>query len=91
MQFRNGFYEVIAEVNSNRPYLDLSNAWNSEGNSIGLCYFTGYYRAQTWSLNINFDGTVSIRPMLTSKRGLAFKGTNAVLSSKAENFSIVRA
>lgn len=91
MQFRNGFYEVIAEVNSNRTYLDLSNAWNSEGNSIGLCYFTGYYRAQTWSLNINFDGTVSIRPMLTSKRGLAFKGTNAVLSSKAENFSIVRA
>ena len=91
MQFRDGFYEVIAEVNSNRTYLDLSNAWNSEGNSIGLCYFTGYYRAQTWSLNINFDGTVSIRPMLTSKRGLAFKGTNAVLSSKAENFSIVRA
>ena len=91
MQFRNGFYEVIAEVNSNRTYLDLSNAWNGEGNSIGLCYFTGYYRAQTWSLNINFDGTVSIRPMLTSKRGLAFKGTNAVLSSKAENFSIVRA
>jgi hypothetical protein len=91
MQFRDGFYEVIAEVNSNRTYLDLSNAWNSEGNSIGLCYFTGYYRAQTWSLNINFDGTVSIRPMLTSKRGLAFKGTNAVLSSKAESFSIVRA
>lgn|GEM_PF-3692627 len=90
-QFRNGFYEVIAEVNSNRTYLDLSNAWNSEGNSIGLCYFTGYYRAQTWSLNISFDGTVSIRPMLTSKRGLAFKGTNAVLSSKAESFSIVRA
>lgn len=91
MQFRNGFYQMIAEVKTNSPYLDLGNAWNHEGNSIGLCYFTGYYSAQTWNLHVNFDGTVNIRPMLTSKRGLAFKSGNAVLSSKAESFSVVKA
>lgn len=89
MQYSNGFYQFIAEVQTNSPYLDLGNAWNREGNSIGLCYFTGYYSAQTWSLHVNFDGTVNIKPMLTSKRGLAFNSGNAVLSSKPENFSVV--
>lgn len=91
MQYHSGYYQLIAEVNTNKPYLDLSNAWNHEGNSIGLCYFTGYYTAQTWCLHANFDGTVNIRPMLTSKRGLAFKDNNAVLSSKTENFTVIKA
>lgn len=89
MQYRDGFYQIMAEVNTSSTYLDLGNAWNREGNSIGLCYFTGYYTAQTWSLHTNFDGTVRITPMLTSKRGLAFNGVNAVLSSKPENLTVV--
>lgn len=89
MQYRDGFYQIMAEVNTSSTYLDLGNAWNREGNSIGLCYFTGYYTAQTWSLHMNFDGTVRITPMLTSKRGLAFNGVNAVLSSKPENLTVV--
>jgi len=89
MQYRDGFYQIMAEVNTSSTYLDLGNAWNREGNSIGLCYFTGYYSAQTWSLHTNFDGTVRITPMLTSKRGLAFNGVNAVLSSKPENLTVV--
>jgi hypothetical protein len=48
--------------------IDLSNAWDAEGNTIGLCYYTGYIDAQSWYLSENEGGTYAIRTPYESGR-----------------------
>ena len=60
--------------------IDLGNAWDSEGNTIGIYVFTGYFDAQTWYLKENSDGTCSIQTPYESGRLLtATKGAQATL------------
>lgn len=46
--------------------IDLSNAWDSEGNTINLWDSTGYAKAQSWKLDKNRNGTYSIRTAFES-------------------------
>ncbi|MBR5419648.1 MAG: RICIN domain-containing protein [Lachnospiraceae bacterium] len=48
--------------------IDLANAWDSEGNTVGLWYYTGYAEAQSWKLRDNKDGTYSIQTACESGR-----------------------
>ena len=62
--------------------VDLGNAWDNEGNTIGLWIYTGYVDAQSWYLVENSDGTYSIKTPYESGRLLtAQKGTQATLNS----------
>ena len=62
--------------------IDLGNAWDSEGNTIGIYVYTGYFDAQTWYLKENSDGTYSIQTPYESGRLLTAKeGTQATLCS----------
>ncbi len=60
--------------------IDLSNAWDNEGNTIGLWVYTGYTDAQSWYLTENADGSYSIKTPYESGRLLtAQKGQAATL------------
>lgn len=60
--------------------IDLGNAWDSEGNTIGLWHYTGYDDAQSWYLSLNADGTYSIKTPYPSGRVVtAKKGEKALL------------
>lgn len=48
--------------------IDLGNAWDVEGNTIGIWGYTGYDDAQSWFLDENDDGTYSIRTPYESGR-----------------------
>ena len=62
--------------------IDLGNAWDSEGNTIGIYVFTGYFDAQTWYLKENKDGSYSIQTPYESGRLLtATEGAQATLCS----------
>lgn len=62
--------------------VDLGNAWDQEGNTIGLWIYTGYVDAQSWYLVENNDGTYSIKTPYESGRLLtAQKGQQAQLCS----------
>ena len=54
--------------------IDLSNAWDVDGNTIGLCPWTGYEEAQSWFLTQNADGTYCIRTAYGSGRALTAAG-----------------
>ena len=55
--------------------VDLGNAWDQEGNTIGLWIYTGYAEAQSWHLVDNKDGSCSIQTPYESGRVLtAIKG-----------------
>ena len=49
-------------------YIDLGNAWDMEGNTIGLWVYTGYLDAQSWRVIDNPDGTYSIQTPYESGR-----------------------
>lgn len=60
--------------------IDLGNAWDSEGNTVGLWQYTGYIDAQTWYLSLNEDGTYSVKTPYPSGRVVtARKGEKALL------------
>ena len=62
--------------------IDLGNAWDNEGNTIGIWIYTGYADAQSWHLPGNADGSYSIQTPYESGRVLtAQKGTQALLCS----------
>ena len=48
--------------------IDLNNAWDSENNTVGLWYDTGYVDAQTWFLIENADGSYCIQTPYESGR-----------------------
>ncbi len=48
--------------------MDLGNAWDSEGNTVGIWVYTGYDDAQTWLLMDNGVGTYSIQTPYPSGR-----------------------
>ena len=63
--------------------IDLSNAWDSEGNTVKLWNCTGYAKAQSWKLTVNRDGTYSIRTSYESGRVVtAYKDMDVLLCSK---------
>ena len=62
--------------------IDLGNAWDQEGNTIGLWIYTGYVDAQSWYLTENLDGSYSIKTPYESGRLLTVqKGKQALLNS----------
>ena len=63
--------------------VDLGNAWDSEGNTIGLWIYTGYVDAQSWYLVENPDGSYSIKTPYESGRLLTVqkKGQQATLNT----------
>ena len=63
--------------------VDLGNAWDSEGNTIGLWIYTGYVDAQSWYLVENSDGSYSIKTPYESGRLLTVqqKGQQATLNA----------
>ena len=62
--------------------IDLGNAWDQEGNTIGLWIYTGYVDAQSWYLVENNDGSYSIKTPYSSGRLLTVqKGQQALLNS----------
>ncbi len=48
--------------------MDLGNAWDSEGNTVGVWIYTGYVDAQSWILLDNGEGTYSIQTPYPSGR-----------------------
>ena len=48
--------------------IDLGNAWDSEGNTVGIWVYTGYVDAQSWFLKDNREGTYSIQTPYPSGR-----------------------
>ena len=62
--------------------IDLGNAWDNEGNTIGIWVYTGYADAQSWHLPGNADGSYCIQTPYESGRVLtAKKGEQALLCS----------
>lgn len=62
--------------------IDLGNAWDMEGNTIGIWVYTGYADAQSWRLPVNNDGSYYIQTPYESGRILtAKKGEQALLCS----------
>ncbi|MBP5607236.1 MAG: RICIN domain-containing protein [Lachnospiraceae bacterium] len=62
--------------------IDLGNAWDMEGNTIGIWVYTGYADAQSWHLPGNADGSYCIQTPYESGRILtAKKGEQALLCS----------
>ncbi len=60
--------------------VDLSNAWDADGNTIGLCPWTGYEEAQSWFLTQNADGTYCIRTAYGSGRALTAAGNGEAVT-----------
>ena len=54
--------------------LDLSNAWDGEGNTVSLWEYTGYEDAQSWKVTANSDGSICIRTPYSSGRALTVSG-----------------
>ena len=54
--------------------IDLGNAWDSEGNTVGIWENTGYDDAQSWILRDNGDGTYSIQTPYESGRLVTVTG-----------------
>ena len=66
--------------------IDLGNAWDSEGNSVGLWHYTGYDDAQSWLISENDDGTCYLRTPYPSGRVItARKGQASLLCSVGED------
>ena len=62
--------------------IDISNAWDEEGNTLGLWYNSGYVDAQSWRLVPNEDGSFMIQTNYESGRVLTVKkGEGATLNS----------
>ncbi|MBO4323841.1 MAG: RICIN domain-containing protein [Lachnospiraceae bacterium] len=62
--------------------IDLGNAWDAEGNTVGIWVYTGYDDAQSWHLSLNDDGTYSIKTPYPSGRVVtAKKGEKALLNT----------
>lgn len=62
--------------------IDLGNAWDAEGNTVGVWVYTGYIDAQSWILSDNGDGSYSIKTPYPSGRLVTVKkGEQALLQS----------
>ena len=67
---------VLSPVELPDKLVDLGNAWDLEGNTIGLWIYTGYADAQSWHLVGNKDGSYSIQTpyesgmLLTAQKGV---------------------
>lgn len=79
----NSYILVPESIPSKR--IDLSNAWDSEGNKVGLWGATGYADAQHWKLTENSDGTYCIRTAYSSGRAITVQapGSQAVIKTAA--------
>lgn len=53
--------------------IDLGNAWDVEGNTIGLWGYTGYVNAQSWRIDACDDGTYYLRTPYESGRVITVK------------------
>jgi len=69
----NGRY-VLSPAEYPELRIDLGNAWDSEGNTIGIWVYTGFDDAQTWFLADNGVGTYSIKTPYPSGRLLTVTG-----------------
>lgn len=66
--------------------IDLSNAWDSEGNPVKLWKSTGYAEAQSWKLTPCKDGTYYIQTVFESGRVItAQKGAGALLCTRGNH------
>ena len=66
--------------------IDLSNAWDSEGNPVKLWKSTGYAEAQSWKLTPAKDGTYYIQTVFESGRVItAQKGAGALLCTRGNH------
>ncbi len=74
---------ILIPVNILSKRIDLANAWDIEGNNVGLCYPTGYVNAQSWKLTQNADGTYCIRTAYSSGRAITINkpGAQAVIKN----------
>lgn len=69
-----GYFCIIPHQDQNKR-LDLTNAWDEEGNPVGLYWFNSWYPdAQRWALIENADGSYSIRTAYSSHRALSVNG-----------------
>lgn len=76
------FYKVSPTVNSLIRYLDLSNAWDGEDNTVSFYVWTGYLDAQTWQfryINDEYD----IIPLASTVRSLSYHDSALHIVSSA--------
>ena len=59
---------ILSPIDIPEWRIDLSNAWDSENNTVGLWYDTGYVDAQTWLLLENPDESFYIQTPYESGR-----------------------
>ena len=65
---------VLSPVDLPEMRMDLSNAWDEEGNTVGLWYDSGYLDAQSWYLDGNENGSYTIRTPYESGRLVTVNG-----------------
>lgn len=83
------YYYIYTSSDSTKNYMDVKNASNTEGNTIGtMPYLTGYTNAQTWKFMLQTDDSVIIVPRLSLTRGMKSTTTNTVLSSTPTYFRL---
>ena len=78
---RNGRF-ILSPTEIPELRIDLSNAWDSEDNTVALQYETGYEDAQTWFLIENTDGSYYIQTPYESGR--------VITVSKAGESAVIR-
>ena len=79
-----GSYALLPK-NMPTKRIDLDNAWDSEGNSVGLWVFTNYINAQSWNLTKNADNTYCIRTSCNSGRALTIDAPDSKAVIKTAN------
>lgn len=70
---------ILSPENIPDKRIDLGNAWDVEGNTIGIWVYTGYDDAQSWRMPANDDGSCSIQTPYESGRLLTGKKGEAAL------------
>lgn len=79
---------ILSPGNLPEKRIDLSNAWDSEGNTINLWKYTGYEKAQSWKLDGNKDGSYSIRTSYESGRVLTAQKNEPALLCRKERLGV---
>lgn len=81
----NGRY-ILSPKDIPNMRIDLNNAWDTEGNMIGLQYPTDHPLAQNWYLKMNIDGSYSIQTVYDSGRVINVReNKDIVLGSLKQN------
>ncbi len=62
---------IISSASSPGLRIDLDNAWDSEGNTVKMNPYSGYFEAQRWILVRNNDGSYRICTAYSSRRAIS--------------------